>query len=233
MARNTVGRKPTRPGQPAPPPAAKRPPAIGSSPDGRRRRSEDTRRRLFEAMLVLMRETSDIPTIGEIAKRGGVGLRTLYQHFPEATSLYAATFDHVIMTTLATMPPVSPEGPLAERIAGFIERRSRVCEAWAPIWRVALRFASHDDSFRERVARINQILRARAQILYSAELAPLPPASQTIVLDSLMSLTEMDAWEHLRVQRGLDVEASRAVWRFSIGALFAGIPALAVPPPPV
>lgn len=221
MARRTVGRKPTQPAQ-----QSSQPPAVGSNPDGRRRRSEDTRRRLFEAMLVLMRETSDIPTIGEIAKRAGVGLRTLYQHFPEATSLYAATFDYLIMTTLATMPPVSPEGPLKERIGGFIERRSRVCEAWAPIWRVALRFAQHDTSFRERVSRINQILRARAQILYSVELAPLPPTAQTLVLDSLMSLTEMDAWEHLRVQRGLDVEASRAVWRFSIAALFAGIPSL-------
>lgn len=174
-------------------------------------------------MLALMGEIGDIPTISQIADRAGVGLRTLYQHFPEATALYAATFDHVITTTLATMPPVSPEGPLPDRIAGFVERRSRVCETWAPIWRVALRFAVHDEGFRERVERINQLLRARAQILYSVELAALPPASQTLALDALMSLTEMDAWEHLRAQCHRDVEAARAVWRFSIAALFAAI----------
>ncbi|MBL0901578.1 MAG: TetR/AcrR family transcriptional regulator [Reyranella sp.] len=197
----------------------------GSSTDGRHRRSEDTRRRLFEAMLALMGEMGDIPTISQIADRAGVGLRTLYQHFPEATALYAATFDHVITTTLATMPPVSPEGPLSDRIAGFVERRSRVCETWAPMWRVALRFAVNNEGFRERVERVNQLLRARAQILYSVELAALPPATQALALDALMSLTEMDAWEHLRLQCRRDVDEARAVWRFSIAALFAALAA--------
>lgn len=194
--------------------------ATGRSTDGRRRRGEDTRRRLFEAMLALMGETSGIPTIGAIAARAEVGLRTLYQHFPEAQALYAATFDHVITTTLSTMPPVSPQGPLGERIEGFVERRSRVCEAWAPIWRVALRFSSSDAAFRERVDRVNQLLRARAQILYSTELSQLPPDAQAVLLDAVLSLTEMDAWEHLRVHCGRDIEAARRVWRFVIGALF-------------
>jgi len=230
MARNTA-RTPARKRVPAEKP--KRSPdwqaATGRSTDGRRRRGEDTRRRLFEAMLALMGETSDIPTIGAIAGRAKVGLRTLYQHFPEAQALYAATFDYVIMTTLSTMPPVSPEGPLGERIEGFVERRSRVCEAWAPIWRVALRFSANDAAFRERVDRVNQLLRARAQILYSTELVRLPPEAQALLLDSLMSLTEMDAWEHLRLHRGRDIEAARRAWRFMIGALFKEIAALYQP----
>lgn len=121
------------------------------------------------------------------------------------------------------MKQPSAEGPLPDRIAGFVERRSRVCETWAPMWRVALRFAVRDGAFRERVGRINQLLRARARILYSSELAALPPASQTLALDALMSLSEMDAWEHLRVQCRRDAEQARAVWRFSIAALFAAL----------
>ena len=229
MARSKTVKRPSK--QPPATAATLRRAVTGASTDGRRRRSEDTRRRLFEAMLDLMGETNDIPTISQIAARAGVGLRTLYQHFTEATALYAATFDHVIMTTLSTMPPVSPEGPLAERIVGFVERRSRVCEAWAPIWRVALRFASHDAAFRLRVERVNQLLRARAQILYSTELAPLPPQTQTLLLDTLMSLTDMDAWEHLRVHCGRDLEAARAAWRFSIESLFAGVARAAVSSP--
>lgn len=217
MSQNrTRGRKPAE--TPAPAPAWQA--ATGPSMDGRRRRGEDTRRRLFEAMLALMGETSGIPTIGAIAARAKVGLRTLYQHFPEAQALYAATFDYVITTTLSTMPPVSPQGPLDERIAGFVERRSRVCEAWAPIWRVALRFSASDAAFRERVERVNQLLRARAQILYSPELSQLPADAQALLLDAVLSLTEMDAWEYLRVHCGRDIDAARRVWRFVIGALF-------------
>lgn len=201
-------------------PAAASSAAAGLTLDGRRRRGEDTRRRLFEAMLVLMAETSGIPTIGAIAARAKVGLRTLYQHFPEAQSLYAATFDYVVTTTLSTMPPVSPQGSLGDRIAGFVERRARVCEAWAPIWRVALRFAASDAAFRERVERVNQLLRARAQILYSTELSQLPPEAQALLLDALLSLTEMDAWAYLRVHCRRDIAAAQQAWRFAIGALF-------------
>ncbi len=195
-------------------------PATGKSSDGRHRRSEETRRRLFDAMIALMARENEMPTIGQVAAQAGVGLRTLYQHFSDAPALYAGTFDHVVASTLATMPPVSPEGPLAERIKGFVERRSRVCEAWTPIWRVALRFSGHDAGFRERVERVNRLLRARAEILYAPELARLAPAQRTLVLDLLLSTTEMEAWEHLRIQCGRDVDAARAAWRFSVAALF-------------
>jgi len=194
----------------------------GTSSDGRRRRSEATRRKLYEAMLALMARDSELPTIGRIASHAGVGLRTLYQHFADAPALYGAAFDHVVSTTLAITPPVSPEGPLGGRIAGFVVRRSTVCEAWTPLWRLALSLSGHDATFRVRVERVNQLLRARAQILYAPELAPLSPAQQQLVLDTLLSLTEMEAWEHLRVQCGRDVDAARAVWRFSIEALFDG-----------
>jgi AcrR family transcriptional regulator len=226
MARGAIGRGPVhRKKKHTGPTAVRRSPTEGA-PDGRHRRSEATRRRLFDAMLALMHELNDIPTTAAVTKRAGVGLRTLFQHFPDATAFYAAFFDHVIMTTLSTMPPVSPEGPLEERIAGFVERRSRVCELWAPLWRIALRFAAHDQGFRDRISRVGQLLRARAQILYSPELAVLPSPAQTAMLDALMSLTEMDAWVHLREQCGRDVAGARSIWRFSIEALFARAPLL-------
>lgn len=199
----------------------------GPSSDGRRRRSEATRRKLYEAMLALMVRDSELPTIGRIASHAGVGLRTLYQHFADAPALYGAAFDHVVSTTLAITPPVSPEGPLGERIAGFVVRRSTVCETWTPLWRLALSLSGHDATFRLRVERVNQLLRARAQILYAPELARLSPTQQKLVLDTLLSLTEMEAWEHLRAQCGRDVDAARAAWRFSIEALFAGAARLA------
>ena len=225
MVRSTVGRRPVRRTEPERP-ATTRPAAVDGTTDGRHRRSAATRLRLFDAMIALQRQLHDLPTAAAVASHAHVGLRTFYQHFPDATSFYSACFDHVIMTTLATMPPVSPEGPLGGRIAGFVERRSRVCEAWAPMWRIALRFAANDQGFRERIARVGQILRARAQILYSPELAVLPTHAQATILDALMSLTEMDAWLHLREQCGRDVAAARTIWRFSVAALFARAPLL-------
>jgi AcrR family transcriptional regulator len=106
MARGAIGRGPVhRKKKHTGPTAVRRSPTEGA-PDGRHRRSEATRRRLFDAMLALMHELNDIPTTAAVTKRAGVGLRTLFQHFPDATAFYAAFFDHVIMTTLSTMPPV-------------------------------------------------------------------------------------------------------------------------------
>jgi AcrR family transcriptional regulator len=207
-------------------PVAAWPTGIGGANDGRHRRGEVTRLRLFDAMLVVQRRINDLPTAAAVAKQARVGLRTFYEHFPDTTAFYGACFDHVIVTTLSTMPPVSPEGGLEARIAGFVERRTRDCEAWAPIWRIALRFAAIDQGFRDRIARIDSILRARAQILYSPELAVLPGPAQTSMLDALMSLTDMEAWMYLREQCGRDVESARSVWRFSVGALFARAPLL-------
>jgi AcrR family transcriptional regulator len=173
---------------------------------------------------------NELPTAAAVAQQARVGLRTFYQHFPDTTAFYGAHFDHVIVTTLSTMPPVSPEGDLDDRIAGFVERRTRVCEAWAPLWRIALRFAAIDQGFRDRLSRVDHILRARAQILYSPELVGLPPHAQTALLDALMSLTDMEAWMYLREQTGRDVESARTIWRFSVAALFARAPLLAKAP---
>lgn len=229
MAKGKVGRARPRRKLPVRPAVVRRVEVTGAT-DGRHRRGEATRRRLYEAMLLMMRELHDIPATADVAARANVGLRTFYEHFADATTFYAATFDYVIASTLATMPPVSPDGPLAERVAGFVERRSRVCEAWAPMWRVAIRFASHDEGFRLRIARVAQLLRARAQILYAPELATLPAGAQAFLLDAVMSLTEMDAWLHLRDQCGRDVAAAQAVWRYSVAALFARAGRIALDP---
>ncbi|MBM3643174.1 MAG: TetR/AcrR family transcriptional regulator [Alphaproteobacteria bacterium] len=219
MARNAKKRARSQP--PPPMPAWS---GAAVNPDGRRRRSEVTRAKLCDAVLILMRERGEAPTVAQVAERAGVGLRTLYQHYADAPTLWGAGFDHAVLTTLSTMPPVSADGTLAERIAGFVERRARVCESWGPMWRVGLRLSVTEQGFRDRIARLDTLLRARAEILYASELGALTPQRRTLVLDALMSLTEMEAWEHLREACGRDVEAAHAVWRFSVAALLAAAP---------
>lgn len=56
---------------------------------------EETRRRITEATSELHREVGPAATqISEIARRAGVQRRTVYNHFPDETSLFAACSAH-------------------------------------------------------------------------------------------------------------------------------------------
>jgi AcrR family transcriptional regulator len=195
----------------------------GESLDGRRRRGERTRQRLFEAAGELMRERDEMPTVAQIALRASVVPRTLYQHFPDSAALYGATFDHFLATANSSLPDLSPAGPLPERINGFVERRARICEDWLPLWRVGIRFARHDQTYRTRVENAVDSLRMRMRVLYEPELSRLSPDDQRLLIDAVTTLTDHEGWAHLRWICGYDWEKSCAVWRFAIEAQFSAM----------
>lgn len=199
------------------------PPGPGESLDGRRRRGERTRQRLFEAAGALMRELDEMPTVAQIAQRAGVVPRTLYQHFPDSAALYGATFDHFMTTAFASLPGLSPAGPLKERIHGFVERRAQICEDWLPLWRVGIRFARRDSAYRARVENTVEGLRMRMRVLYEPELSQLSPENQRLLIDAVTTITDHEGWAHLRWICGYDWDKACAVWRFGIEAQFLAI----------
>jgi AcrR family transcriptional regulator len=199
------------------------PPLPGENPDGRRRRGDRTRQRLFEAAGELMRERDEMPTVAQIAQRAGVVPRTLYQHFPDSAALYGATFDHFLAAANATLPDLSSSGPLKDRIHGFVERRAQICEEWLPLWRVGIRFARHDPTYRTRIENAVDALRIRMRILYEPELSRLSPDEQHLLIDAVTTITDHEGWAHLRWICGYDWEKSCAVWRFGVEAQFAAM----------
>lgn len=199
------------------------PPEPGESLDGRRRRGERTRQRLFEAAGELMRELDEMPTVAQIAQRAGVVPRTLYQHFADSAALYGATFDHFLTTANASLPELSSQGSLPERIHGFVERRARIVEDWLPLWRVGIRFARHDTNYRVRVEAAVESLRLRMSILYEPELSRLSPEDRRLLTDAVTTITDHEGWAHLRWICGYDFDKACAVWRFAIAAQFAAM----------
>jgi len=199
------------------------PPLPGENPDGRRRRGDRTRQRLFEAAGELMRERDEMPTVAQIAQHAGVVPRTLYQHFPDSAALYGATFDHFLTEANASLPDLSPSGSLGDRIHGFVQRRAQICEARLPLWRVGLRFARHDTTYRTRIENAVDALRIRMRILYEPEFAPLSPENQSLLIDAITTITDHEGWAHLRWICGYDFEKSCAVWRFAIEAQFSAM----------
>lgn len=87
--------------------------------------AEATRRRLVEAVSALHEEQGIAATsLKQIAERAGVGIGTVYHHFPTYDDAIAACGAHM----LASFPP--PDESLFEGLANPAERVAALCSAF-------------------------------------------------------------------------------------------------------
>src|SRR5262245_53259447 len=106
--------------------------------DGRRRRSLDTRNRLIEAYIQLTRERGQTPTAAEVADRGGLSLRSVFQRFDGLSELGLSAFDHVLQQPFEAPPAAVLKADRLTRIAFHAAMRANTCETWLPMWRVVM-----------------------------------------------------------------------------------------------
>src|SRR4051794_27876371 len=104
--------------------------------DGRRARGERNKDAVVEAILDLLRQGVERPTADTIAARSGVSVRSVFRHFDDLESLYAAAVEVHSERIGSLFEPPPPEGPAAERIDALATRRSRLFEEMTPIRRV-------------------------------------------------------------------------------------------------
>src|SRR3954464_3906030 len=101
--------------------------------DGRNLRAERTRTALATAYLDLLTEGDLRPTAERISERAGVSPRSVFKHFPDRESLFAAACE---IQEARVRQPVSdlpgPSAPLEERIDSFVEQRARFHEFVSP-----------------------------------------------------------------------------------------------------
>jgi AcrR family transcriptional regulator len=84
-----------------------------------RRDARRNRERLTEAAAAAFRDDGLDVAVDEIARRAGLGVATLYRHFPAKTDLVVAVTE-AVLDDLAAAAKVSLEGPDADAVAGFL-----------------------------------------------------------------------------------------------------------------
>jgi TetR/AcrR family transcriptional regulator of autoinduction and epiphytic fitness len=185
--------------------------------DGRLARSARTRRAIVDALRSLHHEGDLLPTAPRVAERAGVSVRTVWQHFDDIEMLFveAGRRDFEIAMTFVT--PIDPQLPLAARVTALVDQRSRMYEEMAPVWRAARLKAPFSPQIRINRDRMVRLGRQQLAHLFAAELAaaPSPPA----LLAALEVATGWAAWEYLRAEMDLDVEAARAAVDLSVRSL--------------
>lgn len=188
-------------------------------------RAERTRRAVVDALLALNDEGHLRPTARDIAARAGVSVRSLYVHFQDLEALMIATARRHIERLDALAPPLVTDGPLAERLDGFVARRVAILDLGAGVHKAARLQEPTSPALQRSLASGRQFNRCEVE----AALAPELEGRSDIEADGLVSAVEVvtghAAWEHLRVYRGLDVDGAAAMVRAMTATLVEGWPA--------
>jgi AcrR family transcriptional regulator len=168
-----------------------------------------TRQRIVDATLALHGEQGIAATSwDDIAARAGVGVGTVYRHFPSLDELIPACGD-VTMRVLALPDPASAPALFAhaahpgERIERLVREACSIYERGAP----QLRAIRTEGDVHPRVAEARDALEGSLDALLDAALAPLhaTPADRALA----RALIDLGTWEALREQ-GLGPDGSVA-----------------------
>ena len=198
--------------------------------DGRRLRSERTKQLIIEAYLALLRESPEVPTGAQIAKRAGYSLRSIFERFDDLLALSLAAADYAFAAGLAQATIRDLDGDRAARIRAQVETRAGICERWLPLWRALLHYQGESPLLRVRIDRMRDAVWARLMLMYRPEISTLADADRTALLITLEALTDFESWGRMRERHGLSVEEARDVWIRAIDRLLPPTPERLPPP---
>lgn len=182
--------------------------------DGRFRRGERSRQAIVAALVELVGRGVLQPTAQQVADRAGVGIRSVFRHFSEMESLYAAMDARLEGDAVEILRGGERRGSLAQRAAALVRQRAAFFERIAPYKRSAnlLRWRSRFLQGRHR--RLQAALRDDL-------LAWLPELTRAPV--DLLTAFELalgfEAWDGLRHDRGLSTTVATAVVERTVRAL--------------
>ena len=189
--------------------------------DGRKARSTATRQTVVDALLALLTDGELQPTAPRIAARAGVSLRSVFQHFPDLETLFAAAADRQTARLRAMAHPLPTDGPLHARLSAFVAQRAGLLEALTPVRRAAVLMEPFSAEIARRLSGARAAGRSEVARVFAPELAACTPAERREVVAALAVASSWSTWEPLRAHHGLSVEQARKVMTRLVAALLA------------
>ena len=178
--------------------------------DGRAARSARTREAVVRALLGLISEGDLRPTAGRIAERAGISLRSVYVHFDDLDDLFLAASREQRTRVAALIRTLPATGEFEPRLERFVEQRARVLEAIAAVAKATSLQEPFSPALAAASKSARQLGRAELERVFATELAVLGPPLRDHALDACDALTNSDAWDALRIRRGLSVDDAAA-----------------------
>ena len=183
-------------------------PEIESSADGRVRRGARNREQILDALDALIQSGEIQPTAEQVARKAGVGARTVFRHFEDMERLNAEMSMRVERSVrpLFEAPPI--RGSLEERVRALVKQRVQLWEKIAPFRRSGMAWEGRSEVLRKNRLRVNRLMRGS---LVQA-LGPEIERGQDALLEALDLLLSFETWERLRAEQRLGrTRATRVV----------------------
>ena len=152
--------------------------------DGRTARALRTREAIVDASIALVDEGDLRPTAPRIAERAQVSVRSVFQHFDDLESLYAAVADRLVERLSGLTMTVDPAAPLARRLPEVVHQRAVILEAITPIRAAAAVHAPFSAEISRRLQAGHDFLRREIERLFAVELDALEPGPRSTLLDA-------------------------------------------------
>jgi AcrR family transcriptional regulator len=188
--------------------------------DGRAARAVRTRQAIVDAFLGLVEDGDLAPTAARIADGAGTSPRSIYQHFADMESLYAAASARQLERVVSMYTPIPVDLPVTERVEQLVAQRARIHEAITPIRRAALLQEHASPALAASRDRFMALGRSEVEAVFAPELAPLAPADRRILAAALHAAAGWNCWDWSRTS-GLSVSAARQVMGTTLRALVA------------
>lgn len=179
--------------------------------DGRRARSHRTRALIVDALMSLIEEGNLQPSSEEVADRAEVGHRTVFRHFQDMDSLYREINARLDEGVVRHIVPVTPEGPLADRVTAMVKKRTALFEQVKNFRRATEARRWSSEYLHETRARTAKLFR---DLMFNAlpEIKKKPAAIQS----AAELLLSFEAWEQLRVEQKCSIPKARTAMRESV-----------------
>ena len=180
--------------------------------DGRLARSARTFCAVVEAFLSLLEEGDLRPTAARVADRAGVSRRSVYVHFRDLESLFAAAAERHFATQLGPMVDEVPlPDALPERLQAFVDAKASRFETVTPVRRAAALQEPFSKELADQLAVARERATAEAERVFAPELAEVADDRRPVVAAALGVTVTWPTWDSLRRNAGLSVDGAKAV----------------------
>jgi AcrR family transcriptional regulator len=187
--------------------------------DGRLARSVRARAAIVEALLDLIQAGDLQPSAARIAERAGVSLRSVFQHFRDMESVFAAAADLQTERIAPLFEPIALDGPLERRLDTFVAQRTRILEVISPTRRAGLLSEPFSREIHSRLTRFRGEKAAIVRRVFASEIAARPAGERRRLTAALVATSSWAFWQALREHQGLSPQQAAQVVRHALAAL--------------
>jgi AcrR family transcriptional regulator len=190
------------------------PPRAAPAADGRQRRSERSREAIVRALFELVGAGTLQPTALQVAEAAGVGIRSVFRHFADMDSLFAAMGARLQADALPLLRGDPPAAGAEARARALVERRADFFERIAPYKRSGNLQRWRSPFLRRQHGALVRLLREDL-LRWLPELGPAGGAR----LEAADAALSFESWDRLRSDQRLGRGGARDALLCAVTAL--------------